>query len=142
MIYGKGSKGNYPILSKLAKRFPLFPYVANQRSMLYVENLAEFVRLIIDNEEQGVFWPQNQEYGNTSEIVRMIAMAHGKRIIIVKGFTWLLKMIGKKVSLVNKAFGNLTYDFNLSTYKDNYCIVSLEESIRRTEVDSLSRKGH
>ncbi len=39
MIYGKGSKGNYPILSKFADKLPLFPYVKNKRSVLYVENL-------------------------------------------------------------------------------------------------------
>lgn len=31
MIYGKGSKGNYPTLAKLAKKLPVFPDVDNQR---------------------------------------------------------------------------------------------------------------
>ena len=39
MIYGKGSKGNYPLMSKLAQKMPVFPYVDNCRSMLYIENL-------------------------------------------------------------------------------------------------------
>ena len=43
MIYGKGSKGNYPVLAKLAKKFPVFPDVDNERSMLYIENLCEFL---------------------------------------------------------------------------------------------------
>ena len=43
MIYGKGSKGNYPILAKMAKTLPLFPNVKNERSMLYIENLCEFL---------------------------------------------------------------------------------------------------
>ena len=40
MIYGKGSKGNYPLLAKLAQKTPVFPYVKNMRSMLYIENLC------------------------------------------------------------------------------------------------------
>ena len=52
MIYGKGSKGNYPLLAKIALKTPLFPYVKNERSMLYVENLCEFVRLIVENDQQ------------------------------------------------------------------------------------------
>ncbi|MDE5639775.1 MAG: NAD-dependent epimerase/dehydratase family protein, partial [Odoribacter sp.] len=36
MIYGKGSKGNYPVLAKLAQKLPVFPKVKNRRSMLYV----------------------------------------------------------------------------------------------------------
>ncbi len=35
MIYGQGSKGNYPLLANLAKKLPIFPDVNNNRSMLY-----------------------------------------------------------------------------------------------------------
>lgn len=60
MIYGKGSKGNYPQLAKLASRLPVFPIVKNQRSMLHIDNLCQFVKLMIDNEETGVFFPQKE----------------------------------------------------------------------------------
>lgn len=133
MIYGKGSKGNYPVLAKLAKKLPIFPYVSNQRSMLYIENLTEFVRLTIVNEESGIFWPQNREYSNTSELVKMIAQVKGKKVILLKGFVWVLKVVGMFVAVVNKAFGNLTYEMSLSEYKEEYRIVSLKESIERTE---------
>ena len=56
MIYGKGSKGNYPELSKLAQKLPLFPNIKNERSVLYIENLASFVKLMIDNNENGTFF--------------------------------------------------------------------------------------
>ena len=55
MIYGKGSKGNYPLLAKMAGKLPLFPREDNQRSMLYVGNLCKFIELMIRNEEQGTF---------------------------------------------------------------------------------------
>src|SRR5699024_12036773 len=42
MIYGKGSKGNYPKLSKAAQKLPIFPDMDNQRSMLHIDNLSEF----------------------------------------------------------------------------------------------------
>ena len=60
MIFGKGSKGNYPLLSKLARKLPAFPKVENKRSMLYIGNLVEFVRLMVENGEHGTFWPQNK----------------------------------------------------------------------------------
>lgn len=134
MIYGKGSKGNYPILSKFARNLPIFPYVKNQRSMLYVENLCEFVRLVIENGERGIFWPQNREYSNTSEMVKLIAEAHGKKIVLVKGFGWALKILSKVTGLVNKAFGNMSYDMEMSKYKENYIVADLKESIVRTEI--------
>lgn len=133
MIYGKGSKGNYPTLAKMALKTPVFPYIENQRSMLYVGNLVEFVRLMIVNNEQGIFWPQNAEYSNTSEIVRMIAKSHNKKIALVKGFGWALKVMSCCTGLVNKAFGNMTYDMSMSKYKENYCLTSLEKSIVLTE---------
>ncbi len=133
MIYGKNSKGNYPLLSKIARKLPLFPYVENERSMLYIEHLCEFVRLMIDNEEQGVFYPQNTEYGNTSVIVQNIAKAYNKKIGLVKGFGWLLKLMSHCTGLVNKAFGNMTYEKSMSVYAQPYAVYSLAESIERTE---------
>lgn len=133
MIYGKGSKGNYPLLAKFAKKMPFFPYVKNQRSMLYIGHLVEFVRLMIDNEERGIFFPQNSEYTNTSDMVKIIAECHGKKLRLVKGFTWALKLLGLVTGLVNKAFGNLTYDMSLSEYKQDYCSKTLQQTILETE---------
>ncbi len=134
MIYGKGSKGNYPLMSKLAQKMPVFPYVDNCRSMLYIENLMEFVRLMIENEERGTFWPQNAEYSNTSELVKMIGKAHGKKIVLLRGCTMPLKIVGLTTGLVDKAFGNLAYDQKMSKYKEEYRLYSLKNSIEETEV--------
>ena len=133
MIYGKGCKGNYVALAKLAKKLPVFPWVENQRSMLYIENMAEFVRLIIDDEAEGIFCPQNREYVNTSEMVNLIAHANGKGILMVKGATWALKLLSHATGLVDKAFGSLCYDFELSEYTKDYCVKNLQESILETE---------
>ena len=133
MIYGPGCKGNYPLLAKIARKLPVFPNVNNCRSMLYSENLAEFVRLMIDNNEQGIFWPQNAEYSNTSQLVKMIAQAHNRRIFLVKGCEFPLRLLAKFTGLVNKAFGSLAYDMLLSEYRQNYRLYTLRESIIKTE---------
>lgn len=134
VIYGKGCKGNYQELKKIAIRLPVFPYVNNQRSMLYIENAVEFVRLMVENEEKGIFWPQNNEYTNTSEMVKMIEKANGKSVMLVKGFTWIIKILSFCTPLINKAFGNNVYDEGISKYKENYQLVGLKESIDRTEL--------
>lgn len=138
MIYGRGSKGNYPTLAKMARKLPVFPKINNQRSMLHIDNLCEFIRLMIDNEEKGVFFPQNSEYSQTSELVHLIAKCTGNKMIItsvLNPFVWIASHIPGKISgLVNKAFGNMTYDKEISVYpKGDYQIVSLEESVKRTE---------
>ena len=134
MIYGKGSRGNYPILSKLAQKCPVFPYINNERSMLYIENLAEFVRLMIENNETGVFHPQNNEYSNTSELIKLIAQAHGKKVMLIKGFGWSLKILSRFTGLVNKAFGSMVYEKAISEYKTDYIVEDLKNSILKTEV--------
>ncbi len=133
MIYGENCKGNYPTLSKLANKLPFFPNVSNERSMIYIGNLVEFVKLMVDNEEQGVFFPQNSEYADTSHIIKFIRASNEKKARLVKGATWLLKLMSHVTGLVNKAFGNLSYDMKLSEYKENYRLFALEESIRLTE---------
>lgn len=137
MIYGRGSKGNYPFLSKMAQKLPVFPEIENQRSMLYVGNLCKFIALMIENEEDGVFFPQNAEYVQTSEMVRLIAKAHGKRIRSSRIFTPFLKCMGvfgcKPGRLVDKAFGSLVYEKEMSEYGEKYQVYGLEESIRLTE---------
>lgn len=140
MIYGKGCKGNYKLLSKFAKLLPLFPDIKNERSMLYIENLTEFIRLVIDNEDEGIFWPQNSEYSNTSEIVRLIAESSGKKVVLLKGFSWILKIASRFTGLVNKAFGNLSYDKDMSVYPNgDYQLKSLQESIDQIEKDKRKR---
>lgn len=137
MIYGKGSKGNYPELVKLASKLPVFPVVKNKRSMLHIDNLCQFVKLMIDNEEQGVFFPQNSEYTNTSEMVYMIATVKGHRIIMIPGMGWIVKILekvpGKIGGLATKAFGDSAYEMNMSEYKEEYRVNSLRKSIYLTE---------
>ncbi|MCB2293935.1 NAD-dependent epimerase/dehydratase family protein [Clostridium algoriphilum] len=138
MIYGNGSKGNYNRLVQMAQKLPVFPNVENERSMLHIDNLCEFISLMIENEEHGVFYPQNTEYVKTSEMVRLIAEAYGKRVRLTKLANPLLSLLAKRVSMVNKAFGNLVYEKSMSIYKENYCVRSLEESVLLTElVDAI-----
>ena len=47
MIYGPNNKGNLPRLAWLAMKVPVFPAWHNKRSMLHVDNLAEFVKQLI-----------------------------------------------------------------------------------------------
>jgi UDP-glucose 4-epimerase len=133
MIYGKGCRGNYQTMAKLARKLPFFPWVDNQRSMLYMENLAECIRLLIDDCADGIFCPQNNEYVNTSDMVSLIAHANGKGILMIRGFGWALKLLRPVTGMVDKAFGSLCYDRELSAYGPGYCVKTLEESILETE---------
>ena len=137
MIYGENCKGNFPLLSKLAKNLPLFPDVQNERSMIYIENFCEFLSQVMIREEGGIFWPQNAEYTRTSEIVKMIGEVNGYPVKVSKKWNWIVRLAAcfpRRVSrLTNKAFGNMSYEKSMSKYDFNYQIVDFKTSIKRTE---------
>lgn len=137
MIYGKGSRGNYPLLAKLAVKLPFFPKEDNQRSMLYIGNLCRFVELMVENGERGVFYPQNREYVRTADMVAAIAAEHGKRMRLTCVFhpalVLLGKIGGKLGTLTDKAFGSIVYEKEMSEYKEEYRVYGFEESVHLTE---------
>jgi len=142
MIYGRGSKGNYPTLAKLAKKLPIFPNVNNERSMLYIENFCEFlcqIMLIEKFEEASVVLiPQNKEWTRTSDMVQQISTVSGKKIHLLNCMNPMVtiggRMPGKIGGLVNKAFGNSCYSHSISDYKGmDYQKISMQESVFRTE---------
>lgn len=134
MIYGKNCKGNYRLLSNISRTLPIFPKINNNRSMIYIENLLVLVWLIIKNKESGIFWPQNKEYISTSEMAYIISNVYGKKMWLIPGLNWLLLLMANLTPLVNKAFGNLTYERSISEYSTPYRLFSLKESIYKTEL--------
>ena len=134
MIYGKGSKGNYPLLAKFARCSPIFPNIINQRSMIHIDNLTQFIRVMIDYEENGIFFPQNKKYINTSDMVKIIAEVNGRKLLLTSIFNPGLIILGKYLSVINKVFGSLVYDKSISDYNHDYCVNDdLEKTIRLTE---------
>lgn len=142
MVYGRGSKGNFPLLVKLAEKMPVFPDVANERSMIYIDNLCEFLRLLIESGQGGTYIPQNAEYVSTSQMVKAIAEAKGKKIHLTKALSPFVKlaskMPGRIGAMANKAFGSLTIDRDFGELRmtgqkiSQYQIYDLQESIQRS----------
>ena len=131
MIYGPNSKGNFPRLVKLAQKTPLFPARHNKRSMLYIDNLAEFVKQAILRELSGTFYPQNRELADTVEIIRYFAKANGHKVWITRilnPFVWLGSFI---LQPINKMFATYYYDPEMSKVDFDYQLVSFEESLKQ-----------
>lgn len=127
MIYGEGCKGNYPTLRKLALKLPVFPKVNNERSMIYIDNFAAFIKEVIDNSQDDILMPSNPDIISTSEIVKAIANANNKKIAIIPGFTWALKLLSHLTPFVNKAFGNMSYDVEKGDYQKYTTVESIQK---------------
>lgn len=139
MIYGPGNKGNLPRLGWLATKVPVFPAWHNKRSMLHVNNLAEFVKQIILREMSGTFFPQNAELADTVEIVRHFAKENHHKIWITKllnPFVWLGSFF---LPAVPKMFADSYYVPEMSQYEFDYQVVGFEESLKGLEIRKTMR---
>lgn len=126
VVYGPGSKGNFPKLQKLALKAFIFPKIINQRSMIFINNLAIFIKHFIDNESRGVYYPQNKEYVKTIDIIKITRLNHKKKFRETRILNWMLKLVAKYIPIINKVFGNKTYeyiDYGLS-------LVAFEETLK------------
>ena len=142
MIYGRGSKGNYPLLAKLAKLSPIFPDVKNERSMLYIENLCELLcqTFLLKSFKRNtvVLIPQNKEWVSTTKMIKTIAKVNGNIIYLSRflvPFIYILQYIpGTVGKMAHKSFGNYCYKKNLSKYEGiEYQLIGSKESILSTE---------
>ena len=131
MVYGPNCKGNFPRLKKIAKISLIFPDIENERSMIYIDNLCEFIKQAIDNEKSGTFYPQNKEYISTKQIIKVMAESMNKKMHFIKLFNPIIRLMSKKINLINKVFGTKVYAKELSG-DFNYIVVDNEESIRRS----------
>lgn len=129
MIYGKGCKGNFPKLIALAKKTPIFPAYHNQRSMLYIDNLCEFVRLVIDNEERGVFCPQNRDYVDTCEVVIQVAKETGHKIWVTKLLNPFVVLGALFIPTFSKVWGTLVYEEEINQRKDSSPSMNIEKLV-------------
>ncbi len=130
MIYGPTGKGNFQRLAWLATKTPVFPAWHNKRSMLAIDNLAEFVKQLIDREMDGTFYPQNKELVDTVECIRYFAKQNGKKMWITRllnPFVWLGSFI---LPPIPKMFSDSYYDPEMSEYDFDYNVVSFEESLK------------
>lgn len=130
MVYGPSCKGNFPQLLKIAKKSPLCPMIRNSRSMIYIDNLCEFLRLVIKNKLSGILFPQNSKYVSTVEIIRTAAKYFNHKIIFIRFFNPLIKLLSRRFRTINKVFGTKIYDASLSPNMDLYNKVDFDSSIK------------
>jgi UDP-glucose 4-epimerase len=130
MIYGPNSKGNFPRLIKLAAKTPLFPDFHNQRSMLYIDNLAEFVLQAVEHQLSGTFYPQNRELSDTVEIIRYFAKAQHHHVYFAKWLNPFVRIASHFLQPINKMFGTYYYAPQMSQMPFEYQLVSFEESLK------------
>ncbi|MHC9537672.1 NAD-dependent epimerase/dehydratase family protein [Dellaglioa sp. BT-FLS60] len=132
MVYGPNSKGNFPKLLKLAQKAPIFPSISNERSMIYIDVLTEFIKQTIVNDVAGLYFPQNMDYVSTSDIIKVTRKLLNKKTHLISVFNPLIYLLSKKFRIFNKIYGNKVYEKKISQYPFEYTLgLTLEDSIKK-----------
>ena len=131
MVFGRGCKGNYNQLAAIARRAPFFPALANRRGVVYIDDLAELIRRLIDAGEGGTFHPQPC-VASTADIARAVAAAHGRRLPCLRALDPLVKALGGS-GPARRAFGGFYYREDMAAHGYAPGTLSLEECVARTE---------
>ena len=99
--------------------------------MLYIDNLAEFVKQAIERKLSGTFYPQNREQADTVEIIRFFAHEAGHRVWITRLLNPLVWLGSFVLQPINKMFATYYYDPEMSRMDFDYQLVSFEESLKK-----------
>lgn len=134
-VYGERCPGNFPFLEALSQRVHVFPEVRNRRSMLYIWNLCELLRMVVEEPpEEAILYPQNREYCGTLDILEGLWKARGERYRLLPLTGRLAALLARKLRIrrLMTIFCDAKYDRALSDFRDNgYCVYSFDESMAR-----------
>ncbi|MEG1616766.1 MAG: NAD-dependent epimerase/dehydratase family protein [Bacteroidales bacterium] len=136
VVYSKGCKGNFVLLAKLSNLFFIFPSFKNTKSMIFIDNLCNFMCELVENGDGGYFHPQNAQHTNITEIIKEVRAAMGKKTLIIPGFGWAVKLLMKLSHKAHRAFADDYYSLEFSKYRDNtYCSIDFKKSIKKSIVE-------
>lgn len=134
-VYGKGCRGGYINgFKSIASKLPLIPkaYEDALQSFIYIDNLCECVRLIVENHLCGSFCPQDDEIPNANRLLEVICKGIGKKYRASKFLGFCLRMVSF-IPLVTKAYGGISYSRSLSDIPGmDYVVVPFEEGMKHT----------
>lgn len=120
MVYGSGNRGNINKMIEFMDKYHIAPFlnIHNERNILYVKNLVDFIDQVILQNKQGVFLVTDPKSVSTTEIANSISTHIDKRLVhfSIPGFLRLiLKLL--RPFIYYKIFGDLHLD-STKAYKE------------------------
>jgi nucleoside-diphosphate-sugar epimerase len=147
IIYGPGVKANFASMIKIIKKgIPLpFGSISNQRSMLAIHNLVNFITLCTMHPAAAneVFLIADGEDVSTTDMLKKIAKAYKRPIRLIPVPVFLMIFIAKltnKNNISDRLFGNLQIDITKSQHLLGWKpVVSMEQQLNKmAELDKNS----
>lgn len=142
LVYGPGVKGNFLSLLELVARGTPLPLglVSNQRSLIYVGNLASAVEAAF-SAAPGIYSPCDRQDVSTPELVRAIAAALDCPARLLPVPVWLLRLGGTltgRAGAIDRLVGSLCVPGALDGWVPPH---DMAEGLRDTAQWFRSREG-
>ena len=150
IIYGPGVKANFASMIKIIKKgIPLpFGSISNQRSMLAIHNLVNFITLCTMHPAAAneVFLIADGEDVSTTDMLKKIAKAYKRPIRLIPVPVFLMIFIAKltnKNNISDRLFGNLQIDITKAQQLLGWKpVVSMEQQLNKmAELDKNSTQN-
>jgi len=149
LVYGPGVKANFKSMMKwVYKSVPLpFGAVHNQRSLVALDNLVDFITLCADREKSPkaanqVFLISDGEDVSTTELLIKVAHAFDKKPFLITMPVGLMTFAAKLVGMgdmANRLFGSLQVDSSkareLLGWKP---VITMDEQLKKTAKEFLN----
>ncbi|PIS12075.1 MAG: UDP-N-acetylenolpyruvoylglucosamine reductase [Bdellovibrio sp. CG10_big_fil_rev_8_21_14_0_10_47_8] len=110
LIYGPGAKGNLVSLAKLVKIAPCLPFLfdTNQRSLVGIDNLTDFLFQVLEKKTSGTFLPQDEKPVSLREMTEYLSAAQQRKIVLCRPPKIFLKMLfWLRPQITGRLFGSL-----------------------------------
>jgi len=139
LVYGPGVKANFASMIKWVNRGVPFPFgaVHNKRSLIALDNLVSFIIHCINHPKAAneVFLISDGEDISTTELLKKVSKAFGKRSLLIPVPVWLMTLIAKligKEDMANRLFGSLQVDSSkardLLSWKP---VITMDEQLKK-----------
>ncbi|MCF6242166.1 MAG: NAD-dependent epimerase/dehydratase family protein [Bacteroidales bacterium] len=123
LVYGAGVKANMQSLLSFVKISPIIPLTPfeNKRSYIYINNLIDFINLIIEKQASGIFLPSDGTPFSTNDILKTFIKQSKKNKICITLPQFFMKIL-KYIAPVkyNKMWGNLEVNSRASFEQINF----------------------
>ena len=148
LVYGPGVKGNFLALIRLIKKGIPLPLggIPNQRSLIALDNLSNFICLCADSSlspkaRNQIFLVSDGQTISTSELIQKIAQAYELKLRLIplpiSLFKMVLKMIGK-TAVADRILGSLVInDRKAREVLGWHPVVSMNEQLRSMVNDAM-----
>lgn len=148
LIYGPGVKANFASMINIIKKgLPLpFGAIFNQRSMLAIDNLVDFIKCCITHPAAAnqVFVLADGEDVSTTQLLKRLAVSYHRptRLLSVptSWMTFVAKLLGKRM-MTDRLFGNLQIDISKAKQLLGWkSLVSMDQQLKKmAEQDQNSK---